>query len=158
MKKYFSLFLSVLILHVFSYAPLASETPKEKAKKELRTAQVKAGIAELGTGVSSRVRVVLEDKTKYDGYITEISANHFVVADAKTGATAPIAYSEVKGIKGHNLSTGAKIGIGVAVAAAIGIAIAVMAGRNSNNNNPPQCTRTAQAGVPCPTGCICIAR
>ena len=101
------------------------------------------------------MRVVLEDKTKYDGYITEISANHFVVADAKTGATAPIAYSEVKGIKGHNLSTGAKIGIGVAIAAAIGITIAVLAGRNKNAS---QCTGTAQVGVPCPAGCVCIAQ
>jgi hypothetical protein len=132
MKRYFSFLLSVLILHVFSFAPLASETPKEKAQKALMAAQVKAGIAELGTGVSARVRVLLNDKTRYEGYVTEIADDHFVVADAKTGATAPIAYSEVKGIKGHNLSSGAKIGIGVAVAAAIGIAIAII-GRGNNN-------------------------
>lgn len=156
MKRTFSLLLSLVILHVFSYAPLASETPKEKAKKALLAAQVKAGIAELGTGVSARVRIVLYDKTKYDGYVTEIAADHFVVADAKTGATAPIAYSEVKGVKGHNLSTGAKIGIGVAIAAAIGIAIAIIAGRD--NNNQSQCTGTAQVGVPCPPGCVCVAQ
>ncbi len=156
MKKYFSFLLSVLILHVFTYAPLASETPKEKAKKELLAAQVKAGIAALGTGESARVRVVLNDKTKYDGYITEIAADHFVVADAKTRATAPIFYTEVKGIKGHNLSNGAKIGIGVAVAAAIGIAIAVI-GRG-NDKNPSQCTGTSMVGVVCPPGCICIAQ
>ena len=113
MKSYFSFFLSLVMLHVFSYAPFASETPKEKAKKELLAAQVKAGITEIGAGKSARVRIVLDDKTKYDGYIFEIAEDHFVVADARSGATAPIAYSEVKGIKGHNLSTGAKIGIGV---------------------------------------------
>ena len=156
MKKYFSFLLSVLILHVFTSAPLASETPKEKARKELLAAQVKAGIAALGTGESARVRVVLNDKTKYDGYITEIAADHFVVADARTRATAPIFYTEVKGIKGHNLSNGAKIGIGVAVAAAIGIAIAVI-GRG-NNQNQSQCTGTTQVGVPCPAGCVCIAQ
>ena len=155
MKKYFSLLLSVLIIHVFSYAPLASETPKEKARKALLATQVKAAIAELGTGESSRISVVLDDKSKYNGYVAEIAADHFVVADAKTGATAPISYSEVKGIKGHNLSTGTKIGIGVAIAAAIGITIAVLAGRNKN---APQCTGTAQVGVPCPAGCVCIAQ
>jgi hypothetical protein len=157
MKRPLSFFLSVLILHVFSYAPLASETPKEKARKELRIAQVRAGIAELGVGKSSRVRVVLDDKTKYDGYIFEIAEDHFVVADARTGVTAPIAYSEVKGIKGHNLSTGTKIGIGVAIAAAVGITVAVLAGR-SNNKNGSSCTQTAQVGVPCPAGCVCIAQ
>jgi hypothetical protein len=148
--------MSALMLHAFSLAPLASETPKEQAAKTLLAKQVKAGISELGTGASSRVRVVLDDKTRYDGYVTEIADDHFVVADARTGATAPIAYREVKGIKGHNLSKGASIGIGVAVAAAAGIAIAVAAGRNNNRvSNDSPCTRSAQIGVPCPPGCIC---
>jgi len=156
MKKLLSLTLSVLMLHIISYAPLASETPKEKAKKAHLTAQVKAGVASLGTGTSSRVRVLLSDKTKYHGYITEIAEGHFVVADAKTGATALIPYPEVTGIKGNNFSTGAKIGIGVAIAAAIGIIIAVLAGRDKDRDETPSCTRTAQIGVPCPPGCVCI--
>ena len=156
MKRHFTFFLSVLILHVFSYAPLASETPKEKAKKEMLIARVRAGIAELGAGKSSRVRIVLEDKTKYDGYIFDIADGHFVIADAKTGVTAPIAYSEVKGIKGHNFSKGAKIGIGVAIAAAVGITVAILATRD--NKNTSSCTQTAQVGVPCPVGCVCIAQ
>jgi len=147
--------MSVLLLHLFSYAPLASETPREKAKRDLLSTQVKAGIARLGTGTRSRVRVVLYDKTKYHGYITEVTEDHFVVADAKTGATAPIAYSEVRGIKGNNLSTGAKIGIGVAIAAAVVVVIAIVAGRDQDNSEAP-CTRPAQVGVPCPTGCVCI--
>ena len=106
---------------------LATETPLEKSKKARLAAEVKAGVASIGTGRSSRVRVLLSDKTKYHGYITEIGGDYFVIADAKTGATAPIAYVEVKGIKGNNLSTGAKIGIGVAIAAAVGIIVAVIA-------------------------------
>ena len=127
MKKYLSLMLSLLMLHVFSYAPLASETPRDKAKKAMLASEVKAAVAYLGTGKSSVVRVVLADKTKYHGYITEIAEDYFVVADAKTGATAPIAYPEVKGIKGNNFTTGAKIGIGVAIAAAVVIIAAIMA-------------------------------
>ena len=134
MKKYLSIALSILLLHTFSYASLAFETPGEKAKKAMLTAEVKTGIASLGTGTSSRVRVVLYDKTKYHGYITEITEEQFVVADAKTGATAPIAYSEVKGIKGNNLSTGAKIGIGVAIAAAVGIIAAIIMSRGDDDD------------------------
>jgi predicted small secreted protein len=136
MKKYISLILSVLMLHAFSHAPLASERAKERAEKALLASQVKAAVASLGTGKSSLVRVVLYDKTKYHGHITEIAEDHFVVADAKTGATAPIAYPEVKGIKGNNLSTGAKIGIGVAIAAAVVIIAVIISSKGSEGESP----------------------
>ena len=136
MKKFLSLALSVLLMLVFSPTALATESPLERAKKAQLASEVKAGIAYLGVGKSSVVRVVLNDKTNYHGYITEITDEGFVVADAKTGATAPIAYSEVKGIKGNNLSTGAKIGIGVGIAAAAVIIISVLASRNDEGQSP----------------------
>jgi hypothetical protein len=136
MKKYLSIALSMLLLHTFSYAPLAIETPREKAKKAMLAAEVKAGIINLGAGTASRVRVVLYDKTSYHGYITEIAEDLFVVADAKTGATAPIAYPEVKGIKGNNLSTGAKIGIGIGIAAAVAIVAAIIASSGDEDEGP----------------------
>ena len=135
MNKYLSLALTVLLLHVFSSAGLANEGPLEKARKAQLASEVKAGITYLGVGKSSVVRVVLYDKTKYHGYVTEITDEDFTVADAKTGATAPIAYSEVKGIKGNNLSTGAKIGIGVSIAAAAIIIGAIILSRNDNNQS-----------------------
>ena len=147
MKKFLSLALSVLLLHVSSLVSFGDESPLEKAKKAQLASEVKAGIAHLGTGKSSVVRVVLYDKTKHHGYITEITDEHFVVADAKTGRTAPIAYPEVKGVKGNNFSTGAKIGIGVAMAAAVAIIIAVVASGDDDNEAPfdPRCVR-----APCP--------
>ena len=132
MKKYLSLMLSVLMLQAFSYAPLASETPRDKVRKAMLASEVKAAVAYLGIGKSSVVRVVLADKTKYHGYITEIAENYFVVADAKTGATAPISYPEVKGIKGNNFSTGAKIGIGVAVVAAVAIIATILSNKDED--------------------------
>ena len=147
MKKFLSLALSVLLLHATSFAGLANESPLERAKKAQLASEVKAGIAHLGIGKSSVVRVVLYDKSKYHGHITEITDEGFVVADAKTGATAPIAYSDVKGIKGNNLSTGAKIGIGVAIAAAVVIIAAIIASRDDDENHGGQiiCVTT-----PCP--------
>jgi hypothetical protein len=135
MKKFLSLTLSVLFLHVFSFAGLANEGSLERARKAQLASEVKAGIAHLGTGKSSVVRVVLYDKTKYHGYITEITDDGFVLADAKTGATAPIAYPEVKGIKGNNLSSGAKIGIGVSIVAAV-VIIAVIAASGDEGESP----------------------
>ena len=157
MKKYLSLVLGVLMLHASGYAPLANETPKEKVKRAMLAAEVKTSVANLGTGVSSRVRVLLHDKTKYHGHIIEITNEYFVVADAKTGATAPIAYPEVKGIKGNNLSSGAKIGVGVAIAAAVATVIAVIVGRDGRDNDRAQDSPCRLSGVttPCPPGCVC---
>lgn len=148
MKKALSLALVALLVHTFSYASFGSTNPIEATKRGMLAAQVKAGIRQIGTGKSSVVRVVLYDKTKYHGYITEIGEEGFVVADAKTGVTAPIDYTEVKGIKGNNFSTGAKIGIGVAIAAAIGIIIAVIANGGDDEEAPfdPRCGIRA----PCP--------
>ncbi|MCP9496322.1 MAG: hypothetical protein MSG64_17910 [Pyrinomonadaceae bacterium MAG19_C2-C3] len=154
MKKVLSLALSVLMLQVFSLSPSAADTPAERSKRALVAAKVKAGVAQLGTGTSARVRVLLNDKTKYHGYVTEIADDHFVVADAKTGATAPIPYPEVKGIKGNNLSSGAKIGIGVAIAAVVGIIVGVTRGGDDDENNRGQCGR-ASVTSPCPPGCVC---
>jgi hypothetical protein len=135
MKKFLSLALSVLLAHVSGSAGLANESLLERARKAQLASEVKAGIAHLGIGKSSVVRVVLYDKTKYHGYITEINEGGFVVADVKTSATAPIAYSEVKGIKGNNLSTGAKIGIGVAIAVAVVIIVAVIGSKDEKNQS-----------------------
>jgi hypothetical protein len=93
---------------------------KSNAEKEARfTAKVRAQILKLGTGAAARVRLRLRDNTKLEGYVSEAGADSFVVKDLKTGAAMVVAYSQVKQIKGHNLSTGAKIAIGVGIAAAV---------------------------------------
>lgn len=156
MKKGLSFALAALMLHAFGLAPRADETPLEKAKRALLASEVRAGIAAIGTGKSARVRVRLVDKTEYHGYVAEIADDHFVVADAKTGATAPIHYPEVRGIKGNNLSTGAKIGIGVAVAAAVAIAIGIARSRDDDAERRDSPCRLVGVTTPCPPGCVCI--
>lgn len=157
MKKSLCLVLSLLLLLVFSYAPLvAADGALTKSKQALLVTEVKAGVAHLGKGKRAVVRVVLHDKTKYHGYITEIGEDSFTIADARTGATAPIAYREVKGIKGNNFSSGAKIGIGIGIAAAIAVIIAVLAKDDEVEGGGRDCTRTAPVTSPCPPGCVCI--
>ena len=152
MQKGLSFALALLMLHVSGLAPLANETPLEKARRALRASEVKAAVAAVGTGKRARVRVRLFDRTEYHGYVTEIADDHFVVADAKTGATAPIYYPEVKGIKGNNLSTGAKIGIGAAVATGVIIGLA-RGGRDRDEEVTSGCRPTVT--TPCPDTCIC---
>lgn len=155
MKNSLSFALALLMLHAFSFAPLARETGKEKAKKAMLAAEVKAGVASIGTGKSARVRVRLIDKTEYHGHIVETADDHFVIADARTGATARIAYHEVKGIKGNNLSTGMNVGIGVAVAAALAVVIGVVRARGRVDERPDSPCRLSGVTTPCPPGCVC---
>jgi hypothetical protein len=68
----------------------------------------------------------LQDKTRLAGYISEAKSDSFVVTNAKTGAMTTVAYSEVTQVKGHNLSTGAKIAIGIGIGAAIYIVVGII--------------------------------
>ena len=84
-------------------------------KRRCIRGKVKAAIAKLGTDPSAQVRVTLRDKNKLKGYIKEANEDHFVLVN-ETGATTEIAYPQVKQVKGHNLSMGAKVAIGVGIA------------------------------------------
>jgi hypothetical protein len=86
-----------------------------QGKEAKLAADVKSGIVKLGTGSAARIEVKLRDKTKIKGYVQEIAEDHFVVVDERTGATTTIAYTQVKQVKGNNLSTGAKFAIFVLI-------------------------------------------
>lgn len=57
--------------------------------------------------------------------------------------------------KKNNLSGGAKTALWIGVIAAGIITVVVLATRNNDRENSP-CASTAQVGVPCPPGCVCI--
>jgi len=99
-------------------------TAKSKEENQAQLAlKVKTGIVKLGVGSEARVEVRLQDKTKLAGYISEVKDESFIITDPKTSRTTTIAYADVTQVRGHNLSTGAKIAIGVG----IGVAIVVVA-------------------------------
>lgn len=91
-----------------------------KSKAE-EAARVKAAISKMGVGESARVTLKLRDRTKLSGYVSEAGEEEFSVVEAGTGRVVKVAYLQVKSVKGHNLSTGAKvaIGTGIALAAAV---------------------------------------
>ena len=116
-KKYLSLVLVGLLVHVASAAPALAES---KSEKDMKLAwKVKQGVSNLGVGRDARVAVKLRDNTKLTGYISEVNAESFVVTDLKTGVATNVAYPDVTQVKGNNLSTGAKIAIGAAIVGAI---------------------------------------
>jgi hypothetical protein len=117
-KRFIALAIVILLIHFVTGIPSASAATD--AQKQARYAEkVKAGIVKLGTGKQARVVVRLRDKTKLAGYISEIREDSFAITDPSTDATTVVTWPNVKQVKGHNLSTGAKIaiiGLGIAVA------------------------------------------
>lgn len=115
-KKLISLALALLLAHVGAAAAGA----KTKAAKESERAEkVKRAVLSLGTGEQARVKVGLRDGTKLEGYVAGADDSSFTVVSMKTGAATVVPYPQVGQVKGHNLSTGAKIAIGAAIAVAV---------------------------------------
>jgi hypothetical protein len=99
---------------LLSVGGVSSAYAGSKEDKETRfAAKVREGISKLGTGTDARVEVKLRDKTKLKGYVSEAGDETFVIVDEKTSATSTVTYTQVKQVKGNNLSTAAEIAIGV---------------------------------------------
>ena len=118
-KKLLSLTLVALLIHlVVGSQPASASTDTQK---QARLAEkVKLGILKLGIGKEARVGVKLRDKTKLVGFISEVKEDRFAITDLSTGATTMVSYVDVTQVKGHNLSTGAKIAI-ISLAIAAGV-------------------------------------
>ncbi|HKC85319.1 MAG TPA: hypothetical protein VKG02_05040 [Blastocatellia bacterium] len=99
----------------------SAKTPAEKETQRL--AKIRAAIQKLGVGEKARVKLKLKDDTKLEGYVSEAGEESFAVTNPETGATTTVTYPQVGQVKGHNLSTGVKIGIGVGVAIAIAVIV-----------------------------------
>lgn len=122
LKKVLSLVVVVALFHAGFFVQTASA--RSKAETQARFAErVKARIVQLGVGEESYVTVKLRDKTKLAGYISEAREESFVVTNLKTSEATTVAYADVKKVKGHNLSTGAKVAIGVGIGVAVWLII-----------------------------------
>jgi hypothetical protein len=119
LKKICSVVLAALLLQSVAVPAFA----KSNAEKEARWGEkVRTQLAKLGTGADARIKLELRDKTKLEGYVSEASAATFAVTDG-AGKTTTVEHSQVSKAKGHNLSTGAKIGIGIGIGAAVTLLI-----------------------------------
>jgi hypothetical protein len=124
LKKLVSVALAGLLINLVNASTAYAVSKEEKQARF--AARVKEGVAKLGTGVDARLEVKLRDNTKLKGYVLAAGEDDFVVVGATTGKPASVAYSQVKQVRGNNLSTGVRIAIGVGIAVALVILVAVL--------------------------------
>jgi hypothetical protein len=105
----------LLILNV-SIASVFAQTDDKKADK------VKTKITKLGIGRKARIDVKTQDGIEVVGWVSQRNETDFVVTD-DFGDAKTIAYKDVKGFVGRDLSTGAKVLIGVGVGFAAALAL-----------------------------------
>jgi hypothetical protein len=125
MKK---LLVFVLTAIMVSLVCVTSAPAMTKPEKEAQSAaRVKAAILKLGSGPAAHVEIKLRDGTKLKGYVSEARDDGFVVVDEKTSASRDVPYSQVKQVKGNNLSSGAWVAITIGALIGIGIIVAIAA-------------------------------
>ena len=117
-KKSFAVIIAFCLLQMLCVVQTASAKSKEE-KQEQITQKVKTGISKLGVGRDARIEITLRDRTKLAGYVSEVKDESFTITDPKTSGTTAVAYTDVAQVKGHNLSTGSKIGIGIGIGVAV---------------------------------------
>jgi hypothetical protein len=122
LKKICSVALAALLLQAAA-VPAFAKSAAEKESKRVET--IRAKLAKLGAGEDARIKLELRDKARLEGYISEAGAESFVVVN-KAGVATTVAYPQVSKAKGHNLSTGAKIGIGIGIGAGITLLIILL--------------------------------
>ena len=119
LKRICSVALAALLLQAAAAPALAGSAAEKESK---RAEAIRAKLAKLGTGEDARVRLVLRDQTRLEGYVSESGPESFVVVN-KAGVATTVAYPQVVKAKGNNLSTGAKIAIGVGIGAGVTLLI-----------------------------------
>ncbi len=129
------LLVSMLINLSFTQTAFAQENDdskraKQEEKVQKRIEKVKEGIREIGTGEDAKVNVVLLDKSKIKGHVTQIDDDSFAVKDKK-GNESVLQYVEVKKLNGNNIPAGVWVAIGAAAGLAVfGIAILYAISKN----------------------------
>ena len=125
-KAMLTRFIIVALLGAFVTTPATyANTKADKAAQ--RAAQIKDGLAQLGTGREAQVQFKLRDHRKLTGFIAAVEADTFSFNEAATGATTSLRYADVAQVKGHNLGTGKKVAIGVGIGVGILLIVAVIA-------------------------------
>ena len=119
------------VVLAFLVLPLADVDPvlagNKEAKRAELTEKVRAGVAQLGTGPDARVKLVLRDKSKLEGYVSHVGDTTFAVTDA-AGVATTVEYPDVTQVQGNNLRTRWKVVIGAAIVAGIIITLYIVRG------------------------------
>ena len=125
LHKSLAMIVALVLLHMLLLVQPASAGSKAEKQGTL-AAQVKTKLSNFGVGETARLAVKLRNKAPLGGYLESTGEESFVLKNLKTGESTTIAYTEVTQVRGHNISTGAKIAIGIAIGvAAVLIVLAI---------------------------------
>lgn len=95
--------------------PVRAQSDARKQKEEM--SNIRSKIAKRGIGPKAKVKLILLDGTKLQGYVSQATPDSFTVVDRRTGGNIVVPFSQVKQLDGSGLSRGAKIGIGLGIGA-----------------------------------------
>ena len=130
LKTTISTLIAILIVQFLFIAPASGQS----SNVETESAKIKAALTRRGTGEKSKVKIKLRDGREVKGYIAELNADDFVIAESKTNVRTTIAYADAAKVKESGLPLGAKIGIAALVVGAVAVVVIAVGVKNLDDN------------------------
>ena len=121
-KRFFCCFCAWLLM-IPSGSPTALAKGNGGAR---RSEEMKAAVRQLGQGNDARILLRLRDGERLGGYVRNIQEDDFSVRIFCNGAEIPVPFVQVKGLRGLNVATGAKVSVGKGVSAKLGARLAAV--------------------------------
>lgn len=125
LKQLSAIALAGLMIHAIGCVNPTLASSKQDRESQ-RAEEVKAAIQKLGVGSDARIAFKTRDDVKLAGFISKADGDSFVVTNPRTGTATSVAYGDVTQVKGHNLSTGAKIAIGIGIGVGLTFLVAYL--------------------------------
>ncbi len=104
----------VLVLVLMPYVAGAATAELPDAPSQTQAAQAKRQAHALQANHKKTI-VVLNDRTRLVGYVSEVGENEFVLTDQSSSTQRAISFSEVHHIRRSGMSTRKKVLIGVGI-------------------------------------------
>jgi len=109
-RKLSSILVVGALMFVSGTTPALART-REEARAAL-AAKIKDGVARLGTGQETEVRLILSDKSVLAGFIGQTDEQQFVLVSPAIELRRTIAYGQIEQLHGENSATGLRISVG----------------------------------------------
>jgi CTP synthase (UTP-ammonia lyase) len=122
-RRIVSFILTLFILQAFApeLPALAAEGEKAQSLEQMKKVVQKA------IKKNKSVKVVMKDKHKYEGPVTDATEEGFAVSDKKTATPVRIAFVDVEHVTLKGMPTAAKVAIGAGVVFGIFLIVALAA-------------------------------
>lgn len=97
-KKVFSFFI-ITCFCIQAPAALAQSSEAQITKEARHAQKIKNTVFKSSVGPGNDIEVKLKDKTKINGYLSEVTDDYFVVTDPRTGAKSRFEYGQVEKVR-----------------------------------------------------------